>query len=96
MAHRLLELADGHVIAATLIPFSPRSDYSAQAIVALGAVGIVGLLAQLAMTRAFSTGPATLLASLQYSTVAFAALYGVISGAIRCRRERLRDCRSSC
>ena len=68
----------GTVIAATLIPFSPRSDYSAQAIVALGAVGIVGLLAQLAMTRAFSTGPATLLASLQYSTVAFAALYGVI------------------
>ena len=30
------------------------------------------------MTRAFATGPATLLASLQYSTVAFAALYGVV------------------
>jgi S-adenosylmethionine uptake transporter len=67
----------GTMVGAALIPFSPRSDYNAQSIAALGAVGLVGLLAQLAMTRAFSTGPAPLLASLQYSTVAFAALYGV-------------------
>jgi S-adenosylmethionine uptake transporter len=68
----------GSVVAAALIPFSPPSHYSAQSMAALAAVGIVGLGAQLTMTRAFSTGPATLLASLQYSTVAFAALYGVI------------------
>lgn len=68
----------GTVVAGALIPFSPRSEYSAQATTALGAVGFVGLLAQLAMTRAFSTGPTTLLACLQYSTVAFAAVYGVL------------------
>jgi S-adenosylmethionine uptake transporter len=68
----------GTVVAAALIPFGPPSHYSAQSIAALAAVGIVGLGAQLSMTRAFSTGPATLLASLQYSTVAFAALYGVV------------------
>ena len=67
----------GTVVATVLIPFSARSDYSPQALIALGAIGLVGLLAQLTMTRAFSAGPATLLASLQYSTVAFAALYGV-------------------
>ena len=68
----------GMVVAAAMIPFTPPSDYNPQTIAALAAVGIVGLGAQLAMTRAFSTGPATLLASLQYSTVAFAAVYGVI------------------
>jgi S-adenosylmethionine uptake transporter len=68
----------GMIVGAAMIPFTPPSDYNSQRIVALAAVGIVGLGAQLAMTRAFSTGPATLLASLQYSTVAFAAIYGVI------------------
>jgi S-adenosylmethionine uptake transporter len=68
----------GTVIAGTMIPFSPTSHYTAERILALGAVGIVGLFGQLAMTRAFSSGPTTLLTSLQYSTVAFAALYGVL------------------
>jgi S-adenosylmethionine uptake transporter len=68
----------GTVVAGALIPFSPPADYNARTVVALAAVGIVGLGAQLTMTRAFATGPATLLASLQYSTVAFAAMYGVV------------------
>ena len=66
------------VVAAAIIPFSAPGDYNARTIAALAAVGIVGLGAQLSMTRAFATGPATLLSSLQYSTVAFAALYGVV------------------
>jgi S-adenosylmethionine uptake transporter len=66
------------VVAGAVIPFGPASEYNVQTVGALGSVGIVGLFAQLAMTRAFSTGPATLLASLQYSTVAFAAIYGVV------------------
>ena len=66
------------VVAAAMLPFAPRGSYDARTIAALAAVGIVGLGAQLTMTRAFATGPATLLASLQYSTVAFAAMYGVL------------------
>jgi S-adenosylmethionine uptake transporter len=68
----------GMIVGAAMIPFTPPSDYNPQTIAALAAVGLVGLGAQLAMTRAFGTGPATLLASLQYSTVAFAAIYGVM------------------
>jgi S-adenosylmethionine uptake transporter len=60
-----------------MIPFATPSEYNAKTIVALGALGIIGLFAQFAMTRAFSSGPTTLVASLQYSTVAFAAVYGV-------------------
>ena len=67
-----------NVVAAALIPFSPPSRYDAQTIVALVALGIVGLGAQVGLTRAFRSGPTTLLASLQYSTVAFAAIYGVV------------------
>jgi S-adenosylmethionine uptake transporter len=66
------------VVAAALIPFGPPSRYDAATIVALAALGIVGLLAQIGLTRAFGSGPTTLLASLQYSTVAFAAIYGVL------------------
>jgi S-adenosylmethionine uptake transporter len=68
----------GTVVAAAMIPFSPSSLYTGETILALGGVGTVGLFAQLAMTRAFSSGPTTLLTSLQYSTVAFAAIYGAL------------------
>ena len=67
-----------NVVAAALIPFSPPSSYDAGTIAALVAIGIVGLGAQVGLTRAFRSGPTTLLASLQYSTVAFAAIYGVL------------------
>jgi S-adenosylmethionine uptake transporter len=68
----------GAVVAAAIVPFSPQSDYNARTVIALGALSIVGLLAQISLTRAFGTGPTTLLASLQYATVAFAAMYGVL------------------
>ena len=68
----------GAVVASVLLPFGPKSDYSTQTVIALGALGIVGLFAQISLTRAFSSGPTTLLASLQYCTVAFAAVYGVL------------------
>jgi Predicted permease, DMT superfamily len=67
-----------NVVAAALIPFSPPSHYDMETILALGALGVVGLGAQVGLTRAFRSGPTTLLASLQYSTVAFAAIYGVL------------------
>ena len=57
---------------------SAPSRYDAPTVVALVALGIVGLGAQIGLTRAFRSGPTTLLASLQYSTVAFAAIYGVV------------------
>ena len=68
----------GAVVSAAIVPFSPQSDYSTKTVLALGALSIVGLLAQIALTRAFGSGPTTLLASLQYATVAFAAMYGVL------------------
>lgn len=67
----------GSLVAAALIPFGPRSAIDAATLLALLGIGIVGMFAQIAMTRAFSQGPTTTLASLQYSTVAFAAAYGV-------------------
>jgi S-adenosylmethionine uptake transporter len=66
------------VVAAAIVPFGASSDYNAWTTIALLAIGILGLFAQLAMTRAFSSGQTTLLASLQYSTVAFAAIYGIV------------------
>jgi len=68
----------GAFVAAAIVPFTPRSDYDVQTVVALGALSVVGLLAQISLTRAFGSGPTTLLASLQYATVAFAAIYGVV------------------
>ncbi len=44
----------------------------------LAGVGVTALLAQLAMTRAFSRGRALLTASLQYSSIIFASILGVI------------------
>ena len=67
----------GASVSAALIPFGAISRYTTATIVVLACVGVVGAFAQLALTRAFSTGPTTSLASLQYSTVAFAAIYGV-------------------
>ncbi|NYT63093.1 DMT family transporter [Alcaligenaceae bacterium] len=45
---------------------------------ALSAVGLLGLVGQLAMTRAFGLGSALLTAALQYSTIIFAALLGIV------------------
>ena len=63
-------------MSAAAVPFGPPSRYTVATVVALP--GVIGLFAQLAMTRALSSGPTTLLASLQYGAVAFAAIYGVV------------------
>ncbi len=41
-------------------------------------VGVFGLVGQLAMTRAFGLGSALLTAALQYTTIVFAAIIGVV------------------
>src|SRR5690606_39605004 len=45
---------------------------------ALTALGAAGLVGQLAMTRAFGLGSTLLTAALQYPTIIFAALLGVV------------------
>ena len=45
---------------------------------ALIGVGLSGLVGQLAMTRAFGLGSALLTAALQYSTIIFASILGVV------------------
>lgn len=50
--------------------------YTARSVAALIGIGVFGMLAQLSMTRAFGRGQATLSATLQYSTIVFAALWG--------------------
>ncbi len=45
---------------------------------ALVGVGVLGLVGQLAMTRAFGLGSALLTAALQYTTIIFAAVLGII------------------
>ncbi|HUG56967.1 MAG TPA: DMT family transporter [Candidimonas sp.] len=45
---------------------------------ALFGVGVLGLVGQLAMTRAFGLGSALLTAALQYTTIIFAALLGIV------------------
>lgn len=45
---------------------------------ALVGVGFLGLVGQLAMTRAFGLGSALLTAALQYTTIIFAALLGIV------------------
>jgi len=45
---------------------------------ALTGLGVVGMVGQLAMTRAFGLGSALLTAALQYTTIIFAALLGII------------------
>jgi S-adenosylmethionine uptake transporter len=51
-------------------------DYTPQSVLALLGIGVFGMLAQLSMTRAFGKGQATLSATLQYSTIVFAAIWG--------------------
>lgn len=53
-------------------------DISLGAWLALIGVGVFGLVGQLAMTRAFGLGSALLTAALQYTTIIFAAVLGVI------------------
>ena len=47
-------------------------------VLALLGLGLCGMIAQLAMTRAFGLGSTLLTAALQYTTIIFAALLGVV------------------
>lgn len=53
-------------------------DVSLYAWLSLMGIGLAGLVGQLAMTRAFGLGSALLTAALQYTTIIFAALLGVV------------------
>ncbi|MGB6007249.1 DMT family transporter [Castellaniella sp.] len=48
------------------------------ALLALGGLGLAGLVGQLTMTRAFGLGSTLLTAALQYTTIIFAALIGIL------------------
>ena len=63
-------------LALIAMPFSPPAVYTARGLAILLAIGVTGLFAQLTMTRAFSHGVPMLVATLQYSTVVFAVIYG--------------------
>jgi S-adenosylmethionine uptake transporter len=63
---------------AAVMLFTPSSALNGANLLILGGVAVTGLAAQLAMTHAFSTAPPTLVSTLQYSTVGFAALYGYL------------------
>lgn len=53
-------------------------DLDWRAWLALLGVGLAGLFGQLTMTRAFGLGSALLTAALQYTTIIFAALIGIV------------------
>jgi S-adenosylmethionine uptake transporter len=53
-------------------------DISLAAWLSLTGIGVLGLVGQLAMTRAFGLGSALLTAALQYTTIIFAALLGIV------------------
>lgn len=55
--------------------WNPLSTKATLVLVALGSSGMIG---QLAMTRAFGLGSALLTAALQYTTIIFAALLGIL------------------
>ena len=59
------------------------STHTPAGVALLAGVSITALLAQLAMTRAFSRGRALLTANLQYSSIIFASILGVVIFADR-------------
>ncbi|NLP33187.1 MAG: EamA family transporter, partial [Oligella ureolytica] len=58
--------------------WSAVSSVSAQAWVALLAVGLSGMVGQLCITKAYGAGSPILSAVLQYLTIVFAVLMGVL------------------
>jgi S-adenosylmethionine uptake transporter len=70
--------ATGVVVSALAMPFTPSHPHSGEGVLALLGVGVTGLVAQMAMTKAYSQGTPTLVATLQYSTVVFSAVYGYV------------------
>lgn len=68
----------GVLVGLAALPFAGPSTYTPQSVVALASIGATGLAGQLAMTHAFRCGPTSLLATLQYATIAFSACYGAL------------------
>ena len=62
------------VVGVAVLGFSPH--YTLTSVLALAGVGLFGMIAQLCMTRAFGQGHATLTATLQYTTIIFATIWG--------------------
>ena len=62
------------MVGVSFMGFSPH--YSVQSVLELAGVGVFGMIAQLCMTRAFGQGHASLSATLQYTTIIFATLWG--------------------
>jgi len=58
--------------------FTRFGDIGTTGWLALVGIGFCGMVGQLAMTRAFGMGSALLTAALQYTTIIFAALLGII------------------
>jgi drug/metabolite transporter (DMT)-like permease len=66
------------LVSLVAMTFTARSVYTPHGVALLAGIGGTGLIAQLAMTRAFSQGSPTVPATLQYSTLIFASLYGYL------------------
>ncbi len=62
------------VVGVSFMGFS--AHYSIASMLQLAGVGVFGMIAQLCMTRAFGHGHASLSATLQYTTILFATLWG--------------------
>lgn len=60
------------------LAISGWNNVTVYAWLALSGVGTFGLVGQLAMTRAFGLGSALLTAALQYTTIIFAAILGIV------------------
>jgi S-adenosylmethionine uptake transporter len=74
----LIYSATALLLSAIAMPFTPSYTHTSRGIVALAGIGLTGLVAQIAMTRAYSEGAPTVVATLQYSTVVFSAIYGYV------------------
>lgn len=66
------------LVSAAILLIDGWPEVSLEAWLALAGVGLAGLIGQLAMTRAFGMGSALLTAALQYTTIIFAAILGII------------------
>lgn len=64
------------ILGVGVLGFSPV--YTWGSIATLAGVGVFGMVAQLCMTRAFGHGHASLSATLQYTTILFATVWGEI------------------
>jgi S-adenosylmethionine uptake transporter len=68
----------GSACGLAMLAFSPQRTASIASVLVLAAIGVIGLLAQWTMTLAFRSGPTSLLATIQYSTVVLSVVYGAL------------------